>query len=188
MIIDIRGTNGSGKSYPIHNLLQKHQETLKRQTWNTPCGEVVESVLIPSLDVAVVGGYRTICGGADEITKQDAIVELLRALDARHRLVLVEGSIVASVYSRWELLAREIGDYTFMFLDTPVEVCIKSVLDRRHAKGNFKAFNAEQTLIPRHEAIQRLKARLIESGRNVETHSRDSLMARLNELVNNHQG
>lgn len=185
MIIDIRGTNGSGKSYPIHKLLEQFLTTeVKRQIWDTTCGEQVETTLIEPIDLALVGSYRTNCGGADEVTKQDAIVEVLRALNQRHKVVVVEGSIVASVYARWEALAREMDDkYIFMFLDTPVEECIASVRKRRLDKGNFKPFNPEQTLIPRHEAIQRLKDRLIEAGRNVETHSRDSIKTRIDEII-----
>lgn len=174
MIIDIRGTNGSGKSHPIHEILKAYPS----QKWMLPehAGEEVTYTLVEALDLAIVGTYDTQCGGADGVTKQDAITNALRLLHPIYKTVIVEGSIVASVYARWEALAREVNDdYWFWFLDTPVEVCISSVLERRTSKGNMKPFDPHQTLIPRHEAILRLKDRLVAAGRNVAVLSRDTI-------------
>lgn len=174
MIIDIRGTNGSGKSHPIHTILKEYPH----QKWVLPehAGEEVQYTLVESLDMAIIGTYDTQCGGADGVTKQDAITNALRLLHPIYKTVVVEGSIVASVYSRWEALAREVNDdYQFWFLDTPVEECIASVMARRTANGNTKPFDPNQTLIPRHEAILRLKQRLLDAGRVVFTMSRETI-------------
>jgi len=176
MIIDIRGTNGSGKSHPIHEILRTHPNVL----WElqTPPGidEKVDFTVVDELNLAIIGSYKTQCGGADGVTKQDAITYALRHLYPMYKTVIVEGSIVASVYSRWEALARELNDdYWFWFLDTPVQQCIDSVLARRKATGNLKPFDPDKTLIPRHEAIERLKGRLVQAGRRVANLSRDTI-------------
>lgn len=176
MIIDIRGTNGSGKSYPIHELLRRYPSEVWNLHLKEVAGEDVEHTVVEELSLAIIGSYRTQCGGADGVTKQDAITAAIKHLHPIYKTVIVEGSIVASVYSRWEQLARELNDdYVFWFLDTPVDECVQSVMDRRLAKGNTKAFKPEQTLMPRHEAIQRLKDRLITAGRRVGTFDRGSI-------------
>jgi len=179
VILDIRGTNGSGKSYPIHQMLKLYgneQWTLQSTIEDVPF------TVVPDLQTAIIGHYDTQCGGADGITKQDAITEAIRALYPKYKTVIVEGSIVASVYARWEALARELDDdYWFWFLETPVADCIASVLERRKAKNNSKPFDPNQTLIPRHEAILRLKKRLIDAGRNVANFDRDTIV---NAVVN----
>lgn len=186
MIIDIRGTNGSGKSHPIHEILKQHPS----EQWVLPehAGEEVTYTLVPSLDLAIIGTYDNQCGGADGITKQDAITNALRVLHPIYKTVVVEGSIVASVYARWEALAREVkDDYQFWFLDTPVEDCIASVMARRSSKGNTKPFDPHQTLIPRHEAILRLKQRLLDAGRVVFTMSRETITPTLLAKIKHNQ-
>lgn len=163
MIIDIRGTNGSGKSYPVHQLLKNHDHQVMDLI--TPY-EVIDLTIIPSLQTTIIGKYTTACGGADGVTKQDAITWALKHLYPNYKTVIVEGSIVASVYKRWRDLAVELGkpNYLFAFMQTPLEVCIQSVVSRRLAAGNAKQFDPEKTLVPRFEAIQRIYTRLWDEG------------------------
>lgn len=162
MIIDIRGTNGSGKSHVVHGLIDRF-------------GSDVEIPLVPgyaavtqirNTDIVAIGRYHTQCGGADGVTSQQCIQETIRCFVKTHH-VIVEGSIVATVFSRWKRLADRLGDYHFLFLDTPLEVSIKRVLQRRLDKGNDKHFDPNKTLIPRHRAIMRVRQKLAAAGCNV---------------------
>lgn len=178
MIIDIRGTNGSGKSYPIAQLLNNHYHRV--ELWDTAHEKSCDVTVVPELELAVLGTYRTACGGADGITKQDAICDLIRSLYPMYKTVIVEGSIVASVFKRWHDLAVEFNDdYQFWFLSTPVDECIKGVLDRRQKAGNTKPFDPHKTLIPRHEAILKVKDRLVEAKRVVVNIDRDCIVSAL---------
>lgn len=173
MIIDIRGTNGSGKSYPIHQILKEHAHEVRTAPTSVAKEPCVPYTFVPSLNLAVIGEYKTACGGADGVTSQQAICDAIRflALQPTSLRVVVEGSIVASVFSRWYELAIEMEDkgvpYVFLFLDTPIEKCVQQVVARRQANDNFKSFDPDKTLKPRAESIERIKQRLLVQPREV---------------------
>jgi cytidylate kinase len=162
MILDIRGTNGSGKSTIVHDLIRKYGAEESATEAGTPF-----TLIHAPVPICAVGRYRTQCGGADGITKQDDIqraIERLVEEEAGH--VIVEGSIVATVFTRWLNLANSVPvDYDFMFLDTPVEACIQRVIERRGPEA--KIFDPHKTLIPRYNAIRRVRSKLAQAGANV---------------------
>lgn len=167
-ILDIRGTNGSGKSSVV-TLLAKGAG---RAVSQTPCG-MPYTILATEKHglIAAVGYYNTPCGGADGVSSQqlitDGILELWQE-QPQYSALIVEGSIVATVFTRWNELAKGIGDnYWFLFLDTPVDMCISRVLARRAAKGDTRTFDPDKTLKPRDNAIRRVAVKLKEDGRNV---------------------
>lgn len=170
MILDIRGTNGSGKSFIPHSLIKAFGSGNAFGS-NVPCTEINTPT-----PIICIGRYKTQCGGADGVTSQAAICATIENIcTGNHHLktfhVLVEGCIVASVYTRWQQLAawatRKRIDYDFLFLDTPLELCINRVRLRRRQAGNDEPFEPSKTLIPRHHAIQRVKDKLVTAGSNV---------------------
>lgn len=160
MVIDIRGTNGAGKSHVVHKLLGQYEHRIEHFASN---GLEAPVTVIPDFDLRIVGKYTTPCGGADGITSQGLICDMIRWA-APQGDVIVEGSIVGSVYKRWADLAREVGNYRFLFLNTPVEECIRRVLQRRQSRGETAPFDPHKTLIPRFEAIRRVYEKLTDDG------------------------
>ena len=142
MILDIRGTNGSGKSWVVSQLLEVG--------FNYPILENGKQIgsIVPSLDLCVVGKYTETGGGCDGLRGGVVEVErLVRLLHRRHGNMVLEGIMVSQLFGRFERLARELHDYRFLFLDTPLEVCIERVKARRLTKGNTKPFDPEKNLV-----------------------------------------
>lgn len=131
MIIDLRGTNGSGKT----SIVQK----FVIQSIEIEGGYLYQDrlfILGPYYDDT--GNFLS-TGGCDKLTS-DEIEELIHKY--RHKYdILLEGADVSTSYKRWEKIAIDIGfhDYIFIFLNTSLDVCIKNKEERK------KKFNRTRT-------------------------------------------
>lgn len=152
MIINIRGTSGSGKSTVVRSIMAMGAASPIGDNEKKPDGYIVQ---IPSLDrnVCVVGPYVTACGGCDQISTQDEICDRIRAYSTLGH-VLVEGLLMSHSFARYAALDRELfekGQHCiWAFLDTPLDVCLDRVRwrreERRAAKGGeFKELNVKNT-------------------------------------------
>lgn len=143
MIINIRGSHGSGKSTLIHQLLKKYpHELLEVSKRGRPEGYrvIVEGVARP---LFVVGPYATTCGGCDAIQPYDTIwPRVLRYAKLGH--VIFEGALISvSIGSIGEAMAKR-KDCVVAYLDTPAAVCIDRIAKRRAASGkNHKELNTK---------------------------------------------
>src|SRR5690606_34851729 len=140
MILDIRGTHGSGKSTCVRMLLDHYSG------WDHPILEEGEHIgyELPDVDAAVVARYTDTGGGCDAVRGgPKEVVRRVRTLFRQHRHVVLEGILVAHTFQRYADLADELGrdSYLFMFLNTPLRNCIARVRGRRVVKGNTKPFN-----------------------------------------------
>jgi thymidylate kinase len=186
VIYDLRGTNGSGKSTIVFEMMKVFEfaehpypfgSTDKPDYFFNECR---------ALNLIVIGKYRTQCGGCDGITSQDRITSACRhwAL-VEGRNVIIEGSIVASVFDRWNKLAIQANDdYTFCFLDTPVEVCIERVKSRRAEANNTDVFDPYKTLVPRFGQINRVWAKCLDAKRKCAVIEHQRAYASFMELYN----
>src|SRR5678815_803 len=99
MIVNIRGTSGSGKSHIVHGILkQGHPIPQFKDGRKRPMGYVLEPERL-----FVVGSYETPCGGCDTIMSQDEIYDLIRDWARQGYNVLYEG-LFASVEVRRTIL------------------------------------------------------------------------------------
>lgn len=165
-VYDLRGTHGSGKSYTVHTLLSKFgNEQVVRE------GKVIGHRL-PKLQAVVLGPYTKVCGGCDAIRTQDEVCNLVRTFRrwAGVRRVILEGSLVGHTYSRYAALADELGrdQYTFLFLDTPLDECIRRVEARRAAKGNTKPLDPKNIRKDHHTTQTKLREKFSEAGYDVQ--------------------
>lgn len=132
MIISIRGTNGSGKSTIVRKLFEQcgskpHYGLLG------PRNPEANELKIPNCKTPafVLGSYRIMCGGCDGIQPYELILELIEKYAQRGH-VIIEGMIVTSVYGRiGQLMEHWKRDSVFLFLDTPLEECIRRIEARR---------------------------------------------------------
>ncbi len=142
MILNIRGTSGSGKTH-LGRALVKHYGANARII--TDEDDNIFGYQLPH-NLWVLGRYDDAIkgGGVDNITgrlfkryqdhggegnSMDAVEAQVRKWDSTGRHVFFEGLIVTSVWGRWVKMAQEL-DIKFLFLDTPLQVCFERVLER----------------------------------------------------------
>lgn len=145
MIINIRGTHGSGKSSVIVDLMKRY-EALKYK--EDERGKILSyRFMLPGRRTPwfILGSYKTACGGCDGIQPYTRIWPLLTE-HAKIGHVLLEGAIVSSSYGTLGTQSEIYGDqFIFAFMDTPVEQCYTWIKKRREAKGQTKPFNPKNT-------------------------------------------
>lgn len=139
MIVNLRGTNGSGKSTVARDLIDLDQDAMRVTLvmYRTKAGREagVFGYRLPNLRVVVVGKYETACGGCDGIKTQDLICDAVRAAADLEPNVLFEGVIVSTLYSRYAELAKEFPRrFAFAYLDTPLKTCLKRIQRRNGGK------------------------------------------------------
>lgn len=184
MIIDIRGTNGSGKSWVVHhlldtlptvNILTPYHPRKKRETLG---------YILTDYDAAVVGQYKRTCGGCDTIKTADKIEARIRVFARTYKKVILEGITVSHTFERYNNLALDLGDdYYFLFLDTTLETCIERVKARRVDRDNEKTFDP-RNVVSDYERVLVAKRKLTEAGRKVIALNHLDPIPQVMELLN----
>lgn len=156
MILNIRGTSGSGKSTLVTTLMERDPDT--SPIWSEDKRRIVGYELRPYATgrLRVVGKYETACGGCDGIKTQDEVCERVREY-APMGPVLFEGLLISHIYARYQALHHELtagghGPYYWLFLDTPLEVCLDNVRKRREARGKTTPLDPTNTVQKWHDA------------------------------------
>lgn len=192
MILNVRGTNGSGKTHLVRSLLG---ELGGGRPIYIEGGPKTLGYEFPEHGLRVLGRYDSAIkgGGVDNITdylwhhKFDGrgnsmhVVELqLRAWATEGWHVLLEGLIVTSVWARWLRLAEEIP-WLFLFLDTPLAVCFDRTVARngRVPKGWPGHSSLEDKWHDCHRQIRLAE----EGGVPHEVLPYENALSRLQELV-----
>lgn len=164
MIINLRGTSGSGKSTAVRYVMAggSVSEVRADPVDKHPIGYAVSGAVDGV--VSVVGKYTTACGGCDTIKTQDEICGRVRRF-ATDGHVLFEGLLISHLFSRYAALSDELGGICFGFLDTPLEVCLERVRARRAARGNTKPLNEKNTVQKWHD-MRRVYGKFRDAGHN----------------------
>lgn len=160
MIINVRGTNGSGKSWILHKLIHhmgglkpvqsiKQKSNSNKQLAVGRCRKVIKGK-----KVYIVGIYnKSSGGGCDMISNQPKIYELVAKYSKRGHVVL-EGLLMSGMCgSLTEMSSKVDAQVVWAVLDTPWEKCYKATLLRRHLKGNFKFLNVHKHMIRKHMSV-----------------------------------
>lgn len=170
MIVDIRGTHGSGKSWLIHQLLDRyeHEPRYNRKITKSKKPKLVGYVL-PDIDTYILGPYKNVCGGCDQLGSPDFICDQLRDAATTYTNVVLEGILVSHAYKRWIEMSKELKDheYLFAFLNTPLKKCIARVKGRRLAAGNHKPLNPDSLIKDHNQIWVRVQAQMRAANRNV---------------------
>lgn len=148
MIISVRGTNGSGKSTVVLNLMERAQTC-------TP--------LYGLLGLRKPEAYRLTFGGGDVLYVLGPYVKASRQLGMDERRLCVdfgvkltlirkyaskghtifEGMVESKIWGRLGALFEELAPTTgvcLLFLSTPVEVCVSRVQEWRSRAGDTEPF------------------------------------------------
>lgn len=179
MIINIRGTSGSGKTTVVRKIMNSageeqlhHIEGRKR-----PLAHV-----FPDLNLVVMGSYETTCGGCDTISKFDDCYETICKFSKEGRDVIYEGLRQSSDVKRIKWLKKQGCEVVAITLTTSLEECLEAVRQRRLARGNTKPLNPENTT-SKFKGILRADKRLDSIGVTVHRVSREAAVEKLVELL-----
>lgn len=140
-VINIRGTNGSGKSFLLRRWMVYNNARPQPQRNNLLGGS---SLSAPAewyqLEDGgiVIGCYDQDCGGCDRIKTTEAVREAIQSARARKpKYVIFEGVIISTVFESWHEFSKKIGGMLWVYLDTPLAVCLERIQQRnRGAKIN----------------------------------------------------
>lgn len=150
--INVRGTNGSGKTTGLRKLVldsdgYRVEPTICQTDKDTgkPKGKPIPVTILAN-GVALLGDYtpeaanRT-TAGCDRISRQEDTKNILKHIATLPgvRVVLFEGIIVSTLFSGWQEFAEQVrreGNHQFIwaFLDTPLEDCLRRVQERNGGK------------------------------------------------------
>jgi hypothetical protein len=107
----------------------------------------------------ILGPYNAKCGGLDGIPDVNDHIRLLHRC-ASYGHVFYEGLLGSEYYGRIGKESEQYaGDHVFAFLDTPIELCVSRVKQRRLDRGVTKPLDETNTR-GRVKKIERLKYRL----------------------------
>lgn len=131
MMINLRGTSGSGKTTAVNKLLSmsQKQEDIFIEGRKQPIATLFG---LDDLYFAVLGHYNTPCGGCDTINKLDQVFELYDELKDKVDFVLAEGKILGEDTKR--TLVRN-DEVVILQLTTAIPDCYEGVYNRRIARG-----------------------------------------------------
>jgi len=147
MIVNPRGTFGSGKSTIVRKVMERYAERDpamtpgRKQPYGYTCYRADGG---PNL--WVVGHYETRCGGADTIDRIDDIYAQVNGAAERGYDVIYEGG--ALVQSDWRRAAAAAARFPTLIivLDVPIEMCLEGIRARREARGDTRPLNPKNTI------------------------------------------
>ena len=156
MILNLRGTSGSGKTTVVRGLMAKYpaieplmvaDERGREKIHGYECRMANFPGNPPNL--YVVGSYKNVCGGCDGIKTQDEICGRVRNYAGMTGDVVFEGLLISHLFSRYVNLDREMAEThrqhtIWAFLDTPEELCVDRVKARRAARHADRVKAAER--------------------------------------------
>lgn len=185
MILNIRGTNGTGKSHLVRQLMAdltreqgepfepRHVAGRKRPLYYS----LSRGQIHP--DVVVLGHYETDCGGCDTISRIDDVFTLARRFSEQGHDVIMEGMILSGEVKRSQSLVEDKVPFKIFHLDIPVQECIDSVNQRRWRRDPSKPPVKEGNIVAKHRHAARALERLAEVEADSISGDRDTILQAL---------
>lgn len=179
MILNIRGTSGSGKSTAVRKIMELAPRIEKIFTENRK-NPLYYNLLWPDRTVLVPGHYETACGGCDTIKTYDDLFQIIRAAHIGNKDVLFEGLLVAHDKKRckelFEWLGKDPSQFQIIEITETLETCLNSVEKRRSERKNppKKPFNPDNTT-RRYREVVRSCEQLEEFGIPIHRYTREEI-------------
>lgn len=159
MIVNVRGTNGSGKSTVVQEFMALGQRVPVYGILGTRYPEAYRCIFPKGLVVYALGPYHIPTGGCDNFGTDEALLTVLGRYVPRGN-VLFEGCRISDHWGKvGEFFDSHAADVTFAFLSTPLEECIRRVAARRKEVGNHAPFDPKKTM-SRWRDVERWRKRL----------------------------
>lgn len=185
-IIQIRGTSGSGKSTLVKRILDQFYLGDRRQPVQVMGRKrpiMYECMSHDGcIELSVIGHYEIACGGTDTISGMDQIYGMVEAEWFKGRNVLFEGLLASDEKNRTLALAAK-APVTCIFLNTPIELCLSSVNERRRAKDPTKEDVNPKNTQNKHRSTQSTMRKLQAAGVNCLSLSREEAYTYLQEAL-----
>lgn len=174
MILNIRGTNGSGKSTIVRGVFEQF---LAKPLYGVLGPRRPEAYCLTKNKfklLYILGSYLTPAGGADCIQPYDNIIPLIGKYAQRGH-VLFEGVLVSKSKGSVGTYLEKYGKQAvLLFLDTTLEQCISAVQQRRTDRDDERTLNPKN-LTEAFKAVVRVKKTLTDEGvLRIETISREN--------------
>lgn len=186
MIVNLRGTGGSGKSTLVRDLMELYprRAALKQDGRKQPIGYVCFGAeWNNNRGLYVVGHYETPCGGADTITQQAAIFDKVIEEANHPRDVIFEGIISQDDVRRTSEINKAFpGQLKVIALRVPIEVCLASIQARRDARGDERPLNPKNT-VNRQKSLERTISRLRDAGIDAQWMDREAAAIAIREAL-----
>ena len=172
-VIKLGGCNGSGKTSVAKALIKLTKGAPIETKLLSGKRTDVHVGLYNGTPVHVLGRYENACGGMDTISDKYDRFELVRKAvlgDNRYTnglIVFFEGLITGKTYGALGELSeqhykRKAGRWLYAFMDTPFDVCVERVGQRRAAAGKgMEGFDPERTMRPTFNSCLHLAEKLM---------------------------
>lgn len=139
LVINIRGTNGSGKSTIATKLLTCFDVKYKRlyNGFKDKPDKVWGYEVPLQIPIFIIGPYETPTGGCDCISDFDFIFKQVELM-SRYGHVVFEGALLSTLVGRFHQLSKTLGPkakFIAGVMDTPFDKCVARVNKRRARKG-----------------------------------------------------
>lgn len=180
MIIQIRGTSGSGKSTAMREVWKRLPGFERR------CPFFQEGRRQPLYyvtgNVVILGHYEVDGGGCDNVGSAAKVYELIQKVQSEFpdKVILCEG-LLLSEDTKWSQL---LTDLHVIYLTTPIETCISQIKSRRLKAGNEKPLNESNTR-NRVGVIERSRIKLTALGVKCYTLPFQPAVKKILELIAN---
>jgi adenylate kinase family enzyme len=148
MIINLRGTSGSGKSTIVRALRDKYwtaEKQFESGRKQPICYLCHRDEQHSGRALTILGHYETACGGCDTINGLDKIYGMVSWAAENNRDVIYEGLIVASDVTRAIDTSKKYPPMIVIELSTPLDVCLEGIQARRDARGDDRPLNPKNT-------------------------------------------
>ena len=191
IVINIRGTGGSGKStlvtsvmkrYPnvAHIKVEGRKRPLATTLWWAENNSKEQGLSSRPPGLLVPGHYDTACGGCDTIKTVDQVYELVRTASLGDgNNVLYEGIMVMDDVTRAVKLDQDLkkvgSKLVVISLTTPIEDCLAGIRARKEARGDEKPLNEKNTR-DRMKRQENILHRLKQAGVQVVKLGRDDAL------------
>lgn len=178
MIIQVAGTNGSGKSTVVRTVMEKFGPCEAREDK----GCVVGYTLGEDAMVGVVGPYAAPTGGCDAMDPGEAFRRIAEAAELCGH-VLFEGIFVMNQTSSPALLAKLGLPWVVLLLDTPLATCQRSIDHRRRLRGEGRPLGNLRNIQSNYGRARNYTARMRDAGASVRRISRDDAPGEIIRLL-----
>lgn len=187
MIINIRGTGGSGKTTLVKTLMERYaQDTnlrvdVMREVEGRP--RIVGHMISRGSDhppLFAVGKYTTATGGCDTLPNLDLVYNLLTEHSPPAHAIF-EGIMASEEVARAVQLSK-IRPLVVITLTTTLEDCLASIRERRLARGETKPLNPKNTT-DRFKRVVRATERLRDAGVTTLRLSREGALIKCVDLL-----
>lgn len=178
MLINLRGTSGSGKSTIVRRVCAFYQGTkpVMIEGRKQPIGYIHKTSYGGISSLGIVGHYETACGGCDTVPTMDKIFDLVRQGDRAKMDVLFEGLLISADLKRTQALHDEGRELLVIGLTTPIELCLSSVNERRRARFERQGHPEKYTPVKEKNTISKHKG-VLKSIEKMKQHGMETMWA-----------